>query len=262
MNNHDNFVLSYYNIVKLKYGVISLNEGLVVFVRAIMAFLSLLIFTELLGKKQISQLTSFDYILGITIGSIAGSMTTDLSSMAWPHWVGLFTWVAAGLAIDFLTTKSRTAARYIEGEPVIIIMNGKILEKNMQKLRYTAANLQQQLRCKNIFDISEVHFAILEANGELSVLKKPGLQPATANDMNIPSTKIGIGIDLIYDGVVVDLNLKQINRNRQWLKSELKKQGVNDPSDVFLATYEASDSLYIDKFKDKIQKNHDFKGPY
>lgn len=239
-----------------------MNEGLVVFVRAIMAFLSLLIFTELLGKKQISQLTSFDYILGITIGSIAGSMTTDLSSMAWPHWVGLLTWITAGLSVDFLTTKSRTAARYIEGEPVIIIMNGKILEKNMRKLRYTASNLQQQLRCKDIFDISEVQFAVLEANGELSVLKNPELQPVTAKDMNIPPAKTGIGIDLIYDGIVVDLNLKQVNRNRKWLKSELKKQGINDPSEVFLATLEASGTLYVDKFKDKINKNDNFKGPY
>lgn len=239
-----------------------MNEGLVVFVRAIMAFLSLLIFTELLGKKQISQLTSFDYILGITIGSIAGSMTTDLSSMAWPHWVGLFTWITAGLAVDFLTTKSRTAAIYIEGEPVIIIMNGKILEKNMRKLRYTASNLQQQLRCKDIFDISEVQFAVLEANGELSVLKNPGLQPVTKKDMNIPPVKTGIGIDLIYDGIVVDLNLKQINHDRRWLKSELKKQGVNDTSEVFLATYEASGTLYIDNFKDKLDKNDNFKGPY
>lgn len=239
-----------------------MNEGLVVFVRAIMAFLSLLIFTELLGKKQISQLTSFDYILGITIGSIAGSMTTDLSSMAWPHWVGLFTWITAGLSVDFLTTKSRTAARYIEGEPVIIIMNGKILEKNMRKLRYTASNLQQQLRCKDIFDISEVQFAVLEANGELSVLKNPELQPVTAKDMNIPPAKTGIGIDLIYDGIVVDLNLKQVNRNRKWLKSELKKQGINDPSEVFLATLEASGTLYVDKFKDKLNKGDNFKGPY
>lgn len=239
-----------------------MNEGLVVFVRALIAFFSLLIFTQALGKKQISQLTSFDYILGITIGSIAASLTTDLSSMAWPHWVGLFTWVTAGLAVDFLTSKSRAAARYIEGEPSIIIMNGKILENNMRKLRYTAANLQQQLRNKNIFDISEVHFAILEANGELSVLKKPELQPVNAKDMNIQTPNAGIGIDLIYDGVVVDLNLNQINHDRKWLKSELKKYGVNDPSEVFLATYEASGSLYVDKFKDKIQNSSDFEGPY
>lgn len=246
-------------------GVILLNEGIVVFVRAIIAFFSLLIFARLLGKKQISQLTLFDYILGITIGSIAATMTTDLSSRAWPHWVGLVTWVVAGLAIDLITTKSRYAAKCIEGEPTIIIMDGKILEDNMRKLRYDATNLQQQLRNKDIFDLNEVHYAVLEPNGDLSVLKKPELQPVTAKDMNITVPNTGIGIELIYDGVVVDLNLKQINRNRKWLRSELKKYGVKDPSEVFLATYEASGSMYVDKFKDKIQKPivvGDFKGPY
>lgn len=243
-----------------------MNEGIVAFVRGIIGFLSLLIFTRLLGKKQISQLTLFDYVLGITIGSIAATLTTDLSSRAWPHWVGLLTWTAAGLGIDYLTTKSRYAAKYIEGEPTIIVMNGKILEDNMRKLRYNATNLQQQLRSKDVFDLSEVHFAVLEANGELSVLKKPELQPLSPKDMNINvPTNTGIGVELIYDGIVVDLNLKQVNRTRKWLNAELKKQGVKHPSEVFLATLEASGSLYVDKFNDKIDKPiavGDFKGPY
>jgi uncharacterized membrane protein YcaP (DUF421 family) len=245
--------------------VILLNEGIVVFVRALIAFFSLLFFMRLLGKKQISQLTLFDYILGITIGSMAASITTDLSSRAWPHWIGLVTWVAAGLAIDFLTTKSRYAAKYIEGEPSIIIMNGKILENNMRKLRYNATNLLQQLRSKDIFDLSEVHFAVLEPNGELSVLKKPELQPLTPKDMNIKVPNTGLGIELIYDGIIIDLNLEQIKKDKKWLHSQLEKQGVKNPSEVFLATYEASGNLYIDKYKDEIKDPiivGDFKGPY
>lgn len=242
-----------------------MNEGLVTFVRSIIAFLLLIVYARFLGKKQISQLTLFDYVLGITIGSMAASLSIDLSSRMWPHWVALTTWTAAGLAVDWLTTKSRFAAKCIEGEPTIIIMNGVILENNMRKLRYNTTNLLQQLRSKDIFDLSEVHFAVLEPNGELSVLKKPELQPVTAKDMNIPVSKTGLGIELIYDGIVIDLNLKQINRDRYWLMSELKKLGVKDPSEVFLATYEASGSLYVDKYKDKIKKPivvGDFKGPY
>ena len=243
-----------------------MNEGLVTLVRGLIAFFSLLIFARLLGKKQITQFTLFDYILGITIGSIAASLTTDLSSRAWPHWIGLLTWAAVGLAVDLLTTKSRYAAKLIEGEPSIVVMNGKILEDNMRKLRYNASNLLQQLRSKDVFDLTEVHFAVLEPNGELSILKKPDLLPVTPKDMNLKvSPKTGLGIELIYDGVVVDLNLKQINRDQKWLNSQLRKQGVNHPSEVFLATYEASGTLYVDKFKDKIQKPidiGDFKGPY
>lgn len=258
--------MDWFTLIKTLYvGVVLMNEGLVAFVRSLIAFFSLMIYARLLGKKQISQLTLFDYTLGITIGSMAASISTDLSSRAWPHWVALTTWTAAGLAIDLLTTKSRYAAKYIEGEPTIIIMNGVILEDNMRKLRYNATNLLQQLRSKDIFDLSEVHFAVLEPNGELSVLKKPELQPVTPKDMKIPVAKTGLGIELIYDGIVVDLNLKQINRDRYWLMSELKKFGVKDPSEVFLATYEASGSLYVDKYKDKLKKPivvGDFKGPY
>jgi uncharacterized membrane protein YcaP (DUF421 family) len=201
-----------------------MSEGMVVFVRGIIAFFSLLIFARLLGKKQISQLTLFDYILGITVGSMAASITTDLNSCAWPHWVGLLTWVAAGLAIDFLTTKSRYASKLIEGEPTIIIMNGKILENNMRKLRYNATNLMQQLRSKDIFDMSEVHYAILEANGELTVLKKPELQPLTPKDMNITVPNTGIGIELIY----VDSRRSQPQTDKpgpQVVKSTAEKAG-------------------------------------
>ncbi|WP_123054387.1 DUF421 domain-containing protein [Clostridium sp. JN-1] len=242
-----------------------MNEGLVTLVRSIVAFLLLIVYARFLGKKQISQLTLFDYVLGITIGSMAASISLDLSSRIWPQWVALTTWTVAGLAVDLLTTKSRFAAKCIEGEPTILIMNGVILENNMRKLRYNTTNLLQQLRSKDIFDLNEVHFAVLEPNGDLSVLKKPELQPVTAKDMNIPVSKTGLGIELIYDGIVVDLNLKQINRDRYWLMSELKKFGVKDPSEVFLATYEASGSLYVDKYKDRIKKPivvGDFKGPY
>lgn len=192
-------------------------------------------------------------------------ISIDLSTGAWPYWIGLVTWAAAGLAIDLLTTKSRYTAKLIEGEPSIMVMNGKILEDNMRKLRYKATNLQQQLRNKDIFDLTEVHFAVLEPNGELSVLKKSELKPLTLKDMDIIVPDTGIGIELIYDGIVVDLNLKQINRDHKWLNSQLRKQGVNHPSEVFLATYEASGSLFIDKYKDNIQKSidiGDFKGPY
>ena len=103
----------------------SLNEGLVVAIRAIIGFFSLLIFTRVIGKEQISQLNFFDYVLGITIGSIAATVTTDLSSRAWPHWVGLLVWAVLGYLMEIITLKSRNAAKYLEGEPAIIIKDAK-----------------------------------------------------------------------------------------------------------------------------------------
>src|SRR5665648_248168 len=108
-----------------------MDEGLVVLVRALMGFVSLLIFTRILGKEQISQLNLFDYILGITIGNMAASMTTDLSSRAWPHFIGLISWCLLGYLLNVISSKWRYVSKVLEGEPVIVIMNGKIMELSL-----------------------------------------------------------------------------------------------------------------------------------
>jgi Predicted membrane protein len=242
-----------------------LNEGLVVFVRSIIGFFTLLIFAKILGKQQISQLAFFDYVLGITIGSIAASLTTDLSSRAWPHWVGLFSWALLGYLMEYITMKWRYAAKYIEGEPTIIIMNGKIMESAMRKMRYTATDIMELLRIKSVFDLAQVDFAIIEPNGQLSVLKKPEYEPLTAKDMNISKASTGISTELIYDGILIVENLRQLNKDKNWILRQLKKQGIKDISEVFLATLTPSGSLYVDKYEDHIKKITDigdYKGPY
>jgi uncharacterized membrane protein YcaP (DUF421 family) len=242
-----------------------LNEGLVVLVRSVIAFFSLLIFAKILGKQQISQLTFFDYALGITIGSIAATLTTDLSSRAWPHFVGLLTWALLGYLMQYITEKWRYAAKYIEGEPTIIIMNGKIMENSLKKMKYTAADILALLRIEDVFDLSQVDFAIIEPNGQLSVLKKPEYEPLTPKDMSIAKAPSGISTELIYDGVLINENLRQLNKNEKWIIDQLKMNKVKDISEVFLATLTPSGSLYIDKYEDHIKKVTDigdFKGPY
>ncbi|WP_160685518.1 DUF421 domain-containing protein [Clostridium sp. C2-6-12] len=242
-----------------------MNEGLVVLVRSIISFFSLLIFAKILGKQQISQLTFFDYTLGITIGSIAATLTTDLSSRAWPHFVGLFVWAFLGYLMELITEKWRYAAKYIEGEPTIIIMNGKIMEDALKKMKYTAADIMGLLRIKDVFDLSQVDFAIIEPNGQLSVLKKPEYEPLTPKDMSIVKAPSGISTELIYDGVLIGQNLKQLNKSEKWLMDQLKMHEVKDISDVFLATLTPSGSLFIDKYDDhmiKITDIGDYKGPY
>lgn len=242
-----------------------MNEGLVVFVRAIIGFFSLLIFAKILGKQQISQLSFFDYVLGITIGSIAASLTTDLSSRAWPHFVGLLTWALLGYSMECITLKWRYASKYIDGEPTIIIMNGKIMENALRKMKYKVSDIMGLLRNKDVFDLSQVDFAIIETNGQLSVLKKPEYEPLTPKDMSILKAPTGISTELIYDGILMHQNLKQLNKTEKWLMDQLKMQEIKDVSEVFLATLTPSGSLYVDKYKDHIQKITDigdYKGPY
>ena len=241
-----------------------MNEALVVVVRGIIGFFTLLIFARLLGKEQISQLTFFDYVLGITIGSIAASLTTDLTTNTWTHWVGLFTWTVLVIGVQFVTLKWRYMAKYLEGEPTVVIMNGQFMEKTMRKMRYRATDILVQLREKGVFDLSQVEFAVIETNGSLSVLKKSQYQPVTPKDLNLPSNYMGISTELIYNGVVIEQNLKQVKLDRAWLDQELKKLGINDPEDVFIATLETSGVLYVDTYKDHVENLtdiSDYKGP-
>ncbi|MCR1898375.1 DUF421 domain-containing protein [Irregularibacter muris] len=242
-----------------------MNEGMVVLVRAIIGFFSLLIFARILGKEQISQLTFFDYVLGITIGSIASELTVDLSSRAWPHFVGLVAWAFLGYIMEFISLKWRYAGKFIEGEPVIVIMNGKIMENVLKKMKFRVSDVMVLLRNKGIFDLNQVDFAILETNGQLSVLKKSEHLPLTPLDMDIQVSATGIDTELIYDGILIEENLRQMNKDKKWLMKELKKHKIKDVSEVFLAVINNAGSLYIDKYDDHIKKVTDigdYKGPF
>lgn len=210
-------------------------------------------------------MTFFDYILGITIGSIAAELTTDLSSRAWPHWVGLITWAALGFIMEKISMRWRYAAKILEGEPTIVIMNGKIMEDVLRKMKYSVSDVLVLLRNKDVFNPNEVAYAIIEPNGNISVLKKPEYLSLTPKDMNIKVKASGIATEMIYDGIVIKENLRQLNKDEKWLYSELKKHGVKDPTEVFLLTLDPGGNLYIDKYEDHIKKVTDigdYKGPY
>ena len=231
-----------------------MNEALMTVVRGIIGFFTLLIFTRILGKQQVSQLTFFDYVVGITIGSTASSLTTDLTSRAWPHWVGLLTWTSLCFILQLITIKSKTAEKYLDGQPTIIISNGKILEKSMKKVRYTIGDLLAQLRDKGIFDLDTVAFAVLEKDGQLSILKKSECDFITPKDLKLKIPPASIDYEVIYDGSIVQDNLTTINRSEKWLMHKLNKQGIIDTSEVFLATYNSSSGLHIDLYEDHIKK--------
>ena len=158
--------------------------------------------------------------------------------------------------LQITTVRSKTAEKFLDGEPTIVITNGKILEESMKRFRYTIGDLLAQLRDKDIFDIDDVAYAILEKNGKLSVLKKSESNPATPKDLNIKTSTASIDFEVIYDGSIVQDNLDIINRNEKWLMNKLKKQGIKDVAEVFLATYNASSGLHIDFYEDNIEGNN------
>ncbi|MGI6435088.1 MAG: DUF421 domain-containing protein [Syntrophomonadaceae bacterium] len=229
-----------------------MNEALVVVVRSLIAFATLLIFTRTLGRQQLSQLTFFDYVLGITIGSIAATLSVDLSSRAWPHWVGLFIWAAVVALLQRVTIHWKQADRYLSGEPVVVIMKGQVLEKNLKTTNYTLSDLLVQLRNKDVFDLTRVDFAVLETNGNLSIQLKPEYQTVTRQDLNIATSAEGVSTEVVYSGLVLEENLKKVGVGQKWLMKQLKAQGIKRPDEVFLATYNpTSGVLFVDKYQDR-----------
>lgn len=239
-------------------------DSLIVFIRATIAFASMVIFTRILGKKAISQLTFFHYIVGITIGSIAASLSTDLSLKPLPQWVGLGTWIGLAMVFEFIVLKSRWWAKLLDGEPTILIHNGKIMERNMAANHYQLTELLEQLRGRGVFNPADVEFAILETDGNLTVLRKSQRQPVTPADLHIATTYEGIPTELVQEGQIIVQNLRQLNLDEQWLLSELRKKGIADLKQVVYASLDSEGNLYIDKYKDALKQVtdiSDYPGP-
>lgn len=241
-----------------------MDESIVVIIRSIIAFATLLLFTRVLGKQQVGELTAFEYIAGITIGSAASSLSIDLSTKPLPQFIGLATWVVLVFGLQFLAIKNRWFSKVTNDQPTIVIQNGKILEQNLKKLRYRYDELTSGLREKNIFDITQVEFALLEPNGKLTVLKKSQYEPITPNDLKIPTPVNSLMTEVIQDGKIIEQNLKNKNKTNEWLQQQLQSQGIKSLSEVSYAVILPNGQLYVDKFTDKIDKIDigDFKGPY
>ncbi|NLK52188.1 MAG: DUF421 domain-containing protein [Syntrophomonadaceae bacterium] len=218
-----------------------------------LAFFSVLIYARLLGKEQISQLTFYDYVTGITFGNLAGAIALAKREEVGHVFYELTLFVTIAFVISYITLKSRPLRKLIEGEPVIIIHNGKILENNMRKMRYNIENLFTQLRDKGFFDLNDIEFAIVETNGALSVLPKSQQRPITPADLQLPTPYEGLSSEIIVKGQVIYPNLAQNNLDEQWLIAELTRRGIKSPSEVFYANLNSNGTLYIDLWQDELE---------
>lgn len=216
-----------------------------ILLRSIITFLGLLFLTHLMGRKQLSQITFFDYIVGITIGSIAASIAVDRSIDVIDGIIATVVWGIMPVLVGYIAVKNIAFRRIVDGEPKVIIQNGKIINKNMLKEKYNMGDLLMQLRAKGVFDITEVEFAILEPNGELSVLRKSQYNPATPKDLNIPTEYKGLMTELIINGQIISYHLKAINKDTQWLLEQLNKRNIKNIKDVMLAGLQTDGQLYI-----------------
>ena len=214
-------------------------------IRTILGFVILLLLTRLLGKKQLSQLTVFTYITGIALGSMASEMVMQKEIRIVDGVLALTLWSLLVLAIEWVSLKSAAARVLLDGEPAIVIKHGLILENTLRKHRLNLDDLSMQLRLNQVFTIVDVEYAILEPNGALTVMKKPGKNPVTKQDMQIMPEPAALPSEIIADGKVVKKNLKELGYGREQLNEELRKQGVADVKNVLYAELQQDRSLYI-----------------
>ena len=220
--------------------------------KSLVIFILLVTLSRLIGRKILSQMNFADFTVAITIGTISGSFVVSSTKGYWVLGSVIMLCLLA-IATSFLSVKSLAARKLIEGEPVVIIKNGKILKRNMAKTRYNLDDLEMQLREKKIFDFSQVEFALLEPNGTLSVKTKSQFTPVTPHDLHLSSKYEGLATEIVKDGDVLEQNLRQNNLNFKWLYNELSRHGVEKIEDVFYAALNTDGTLYLDIKNDSLK---------
>ncbi len=222
-----------------------MNIYLEITLRTLFTIIVLLILTKIDGTKQISQLSFFDYVIGITAGSVAAVMCVDQDVSIWASTIALALFMLSGALFSFLSQKSMFCRRVLEGNPIFIIAKGKILYKGLKKARFSVNDMMRELRSQGYFDITEINYAILETNGNVSVMPKATARPATNEDEGNEVDDDSIRADVIIDGKILYGNLKAFGKNRQWLENSLKMQGIAHIKDVALASIDTDDNLSV-----------------
>lgn len=205
-----------------------------IFFRSVLSIIVLFIITELMGKKQISQLNMFDYIIGISIGSIAASLSVDDSINYLDGILAIAVYGGSAAFISFLTTKSIVMRRFFTGTPSVIMNEGKIIYSNLKKSRLDINDLLQIARENGYYDLSQIHYCILEPSGKVSFLPKAKYIPVTPNDMKLKVSENGLCSNLVIDGHLMEENIKQIGKDTTWVVTRLSKMGYKEISDLLL----------------------------
>ncbi|MCF6095313.1 DUF421 domain-containing protein [Microaerobacter geothermalis] len=227
-------------------------EWLNIPIRSIGMFVLLIAVTRIIGRKVASQLTFFDFVLGITIGGIAALISMNMVENLANAIIGLSVWVLLAIGLTYLTLKSKWIRDLIYGRETVLIKRGMVMEDNLKEVRYTPEDLLRQLRKKNVFELADVEFAVMESDGEINVLLKPEHKPLSSKDLNIEVASESEPQTVILDGNIMDEPLSNLGLNRQWLQTELDKIGIS-PENVFIGQVNSMGELYVDLFDDAWQ---------
>lgn len=201
---------------------------------ALGSFGALFLVAKFIGHKQIAQLDFFDYITGITIGSIAAEMATELEE-PWKPLIAMAIYGGVTLLLSIVSNKVPRLRKYLNGTPTILMDHGKLYRENLKKARLDLSEFMVMCRQQGYFDLTSIQTAVFEYNGKLTILPVSSQRPATPNDMNLAPEQELLFTELIMDGRILEDNLKRMGLDMTWLDKQLKERHVSSPKEVFLA---------------------------
>ena len=204
----------------------------------------LFLLEKAMGSKQVSQMTLFDYVTGITIGSVAAELATELEEPAKPL-TALVVYGAAAVAISILTNKSLKARAMVNGKPLVLLENGVIYRENLKKARLDLSEFLTYCRIGGWFDLNQLQSAVLEHNGAVSFLPKEKDRPATPTDLDLNPKQSQVQTPFVMDGKLLSDNVRQAGKEESWVHRNLLRQGYQDEKDVLLALWDGGEQLTV-----------------
>lgn len=221
-------------------------EIIKVILTSLLSAVALFIIAKIMGHKQMSQLDFFDYISGITIGSIAAELATELEK-PWKPFIAMIIYGMVAVFLSILMSKQPKIRKFINGTPTIIMNNGKIYRKNMKKAKMDLSEFMVMCRQEGYFNLNDIQTAVFEYNGRLTILPVSTKRPMNPLDMNIIPEPEFISTEVIMDGRILEENLRRLGLDKNWLKNELSVQGVSNEKQVILAVCDNNNQLTIFK---------------
>jgi uncharacterized membrane protein YcaP (DUF421 family) len=212
--------------------------------------IALFVMTRIMGHKQVSQLDSFDYITGITIGSIAAEFATNLEEY-WKPLTAMIVYAMATILLGFVTRKIPFTRKYLNGTSILVMENGKLYSENLKKAKLDLNEFLMMCREQGYFDISGIDTAFFECNGKLTILPVTSRRPVTPKDLNMQPEQELLFAEVIMDGEIIEKNLKHLGFNQKWLSEQLEKRNIQSPKEVFLALCDANQNFlyYLKNYK-------------
>lgn len=205
----------------------------------------LFVLTKIMGTREMSQLSMFDYINSITIGSIAAEMATSLEDNFLEPLIAMIIYALIIVFLAFISNKSITLRRIINGKTVVLFSNGELYKDNFKRARLDVCEFLTECRVQGFFNLSDIEVALLEPNGKISILPKENKRPVNPEDLKLNPEQQKTVSNIILDGKILYKNLKEIGKDKKWLDKKMNEQKIGDIKDVFLATYDKGEiSIY------------------